>query len=124
MPEQLGIDGTLPRKPGRDGLRGQPQLARWRLRLIITVGFLLGDATQEAARPIPANFSIVDFAYDPVIPNVLGQVYATDQAAFLAGYLAAGMTETALSAPSAASTSRRSRSSWTALPGASITTMK
>ncbi len=63
--------------------------------VIITVGFLLGDATEKAAKANPDQpFSIVDFAYDPVIPNVLGQVYATDQAAFLAGYLAAGMTET------------------------------
>ncbi|MBV2359129.1 BMP family ABC transporter substrate-binding protein [Thalassococcus sp. CAU 1522] len=63
--------------------------------IIITVGFLLGDATAKAARSNPdQKFSIVDFAYDPVIPNVLGQVYATDQAAFLAGYLAAGMTKT------------------------------
>lgn len=63
--------------------------------IIVTVGFLLGDATREAALANPDQlFSIVDFAYDPVIPNVLGQVYATDQAAFLAGYLAAGMTQT------------------------------
>lgn len=62
--------------------------------LIITVGFLLGDATKKAAEANPnQKFSIVDFAYDPVIPNVVGQVYATDQAAFLAGYLAAGMTK-------------------------------
>lgn len=63
--------------------------------LIITVGFLLGEATQTAAEANPDQmFSIVDFAYDPSLANVLGQVYATDQAAFLAGYLAAGMTET------------------------------
>ena len=63
--------------------------------VIFTVGFLLGDATEKAAKSNPdQRFSIVDFAYDPVIPNVLGQVYATDEAAFLAGYLAAGMTET------------------------------
>ncbi|NNE81471.1 MAG: BMP family ABC transporter substrate-binding protein [Silicimonas sp.] len=63
--------------------------------VIITVGFLLGDATEKAAKANPDQpFSIVDFAYDPVIPNVLGQVYATNQAAFLAGYLAAGMTQT------------------------------
>ena len=63
--------------------------------IIITVGFLLGDATKKAAEANPEQmFSIVDFAYDPAIPNVLGQVYATDQAAFLAGYLAAGMTQT------------------------------
>ena len=63
--------------------------------VIVTVGFLMGDATAAAAGANPdQKFSIVDFAYDPTIPNVLGQVYATDQAAFLAGYLAAGMSET------------------------------
>ena len=62
--------------------------------IIITVGFLLGDATEKAAKANPDQpFSIVDFAYDPPLSNVLGQVYATDQAAFLAGYLAAGMTQ-------------------------------
>jgi basic membrane protein A len=63
--------------------------------LIVTVGFLLGDATKAAAEANPGQkFSIVDYAYDPVIPNVVGQVYATDEAAFLAGYLAAGVTKT------------------------------
>ncbi|QIK41493.1 BMP family lipoprotein [Pontivivens nitratireducens] len=63
--------------------------------IIITVGFLLGDATEKAAIANPDQpFSIVDFSYDPPIDNVLGQVYATDQAAFLAGYLAAGMSKT------------------------------
>jgi basic membrane protein A len=63
--------------------------------IIITVGFLLGDATKAAAEANPdQKFSIVDFAYDPPLPNVLGQVFATDQAAFLAGYLAAGVTKT------------------------------
>jgi basic membrane protein A len=63
--------------------------------IIFTIGFLLGDATQAAAEANPDQlFSIVDYAYDPPIPNVLGQIYATDEAAFLAGYLAAGMTET------------------------------
>lgn len=63
--------------------------------IIITVGFLMGDATKSAAEANPdQQFSIVDFAYDPPIDNVLGQVYATDQGAFLAGYLAAGMSET------------------------------
>lgn len=65
--------------------------------IIFTIGFLLGDATQEAAVANPDQlFSIVDYAYDPPLDNVLGQVYATDEAAFLAGYLAAGMTETGI----------------------------
>jgi basic membrane protein A and related proteins len=63
--------------------------------IIITVGFLLGDATKNAAEANPdQKFSIIDFAYDPAVPNILGQVYATDEAAFLAGYLAAGVTKT------------------------------
>jgi len=65
--------------------------------LIVTVGFLLGDATKAAAEANPdQKFSIVDFAYDPALPNVLGQVFATDQAAFLAGYLAAGVSESGI----------------------------
>ncbi len=63
--------------------------------IIVTVGFLLGDATKAAAEANPdMKFSIVDFAYDPVIPNVLGQVFATAEAAFLAGYVAASVTTT------------------------------
>ncbi len=63
--------------------------------VIVTVGFLMGDATKKSAEANPdQKFSIVDFAYDPTLPNVLGQVYATDEAAFLAGYLAAGMSKT------------------------------
>ena len=63
--------------------------------LIVTVGFLLGDATAAAAEANPdQKFSIVDFAYDPTIANVSGQVFTTDQAAFLAGYLAAGVSQT------------------------------
>ncbi len=62
--------------------------------MIITVGFLLGDATKAAAEANKdIKFSIVDFAYPDTIPNVLGQVYNTDEAAFLAGYLAAGVSK-------------------------------
>lgn len=62
--------------------------------LIITVGFLLGTATQEAAEANPDQpFEIIDFAYDPEIPNVRGAVFGTTDAAFLAGYLAAGVSE-------------------------------
>ncbi|HSJ47086.1 MAG TPA: BMP family ABC transporter substrate-binding protein [Euzebyales bacterium] len=70
--------------------------------LIVTVGFLLGEATQAAAEANPDTpFAIVDFDFfdaeateDVTIDNVRELTFATDQAAFLAGYLAAGMTET------------------------------
>jgi basic membrane protein A len=63
--------------------------------LIVTVGFLLGDATKASAKANPnLKYAIVDFAYDPALANVLGLTFSTDQAAFLAGYVAAGMSKT------------------------------
>jgi basic membrane protein A len=63
--------------------------------IIVTVGFLLGDATLAAAEANPgSNFAIVDFAYDAPPANLKGLVFNTNEAAFLAGYLAAGMTQT------------------------------
>src|SRR5262245_23068820 len=70
--------------------------------IIITVGFLLGDATADAAQANPdQKFAIVDndlfdtaTEQDRNFDNVAELVFSTDQAAFLAGYLAAGMTET------------------------------
>ena len=65
--------------------------------VIISVGFLMGDVTRTSARANPRQkYSIVDFAYDPTIPNVIGQVFATNEGGFLAGYLAAGMTRTGI----------------------------
>ena len=62
---------------------------------IVTVGFELGDATATYAAANPdVTFTIVDFAYDPEIPNVRGLIYQTDEAAFAAGYLAAGVSQT------------------------------
>lgn len=63
--------------------------------LIVTVGFLLGDATSAAATAHPdQKFVILDYAYDPVFPNVWAQVYSVNEAAFLAGYVAASATKT------------------------------
>jgi basic membrane protein A len=63
--------------------------------LIVTVGFLLGDATEQAAIANPdTDFAIVDFAYEETHENLLGLTFETDQAAFLAGYVAAAVTET------------------------------
>ena len=63
--------------------------------LIITVGFLLGAATQASAATNPDQlYTIVDFAYDPPPPNILGLVFDTKSASMLQGYLAAGMSTT------------------------------
>ena len=63
--------------------------------LTVTVGFLLGDATKAQAEANPdSHFAIVDFGYETPIANVKPIIYDTAQAAFLAGYLAAGTTKT------------------------------
>jgi len=76
--------------------------------LIIAAGFYLGgDLAKVAALYPDVKFSIVDYTYPDAfgvpegvvghaecIPNVMGQVFRTDQAAYLAGYVAAGMTKT------------------------------
>lgn len=94
--DELGIEGkVLESQAETDYAPNIQSFLDEGCNVIVTVGFLLGDATAEAANANPDTpFSIVDFAYDPTIPNVLGQVFATEQAAFLAGYLAAGMTQT------------------------------
>jgi basic membrane protein A len=62
--------------------------------VIVTVGAFMADTTQSAAQQNPEiYFVIVDHVFDPPLPNVLGVSYSADKSAFLAGYLAAGMTQ-------------------------------
>ncbi|HEX2028353.1 MAG TPA: BMP family ABC transporter substrate-binding protein, partial [Nitriliruptorales bacterium] len=69
--------------------------------IIVTVGSALEVATADAARGHPDQaFAIVDVDFrgadgeDVTYDNVRELTFATDQAAFLAGYLAAGMSKT------------------------------
>jgi basic membrane protein A and related proteins len=71
--------------------------------IIVTVGFLMGAATQSAAVASPKQkFAIVDCSYSsfclPAKPkkvnNIDQLVFNTVQDGFLGGYLAAGMTKT------------------------------
>jgi basic membrane protein A len=65
--------------------------------IITTVGFLLGDATLAAAKQNPKiDFDIVDFAYDKPPKNLKGLVFNTQEPSFLAGYLAAGTSESGI----------------------------
>ncbi|MGC9398999.1 MAG: BMP family lipoprotein [Anaerolineae bacterium] len=69
------------------------QYLRQDVDLIVTVGFLLADATAAAAEENPdMNFAIVD--NESLGENVRGLTFATDQAGFLAGYVAAAATKT------------------------------
>ncbi len=108
---QLGIDGKyLESKDQSDYAKNIQQYLGENANLIITIGFLLGVDTATAAKANPnVNFAIVDYGFPDCypgavegkdcgsstdLPNVRGLGFQTDQAAFLAGYLAAGMTKT------------------------------
>ncbi len=94
--EELGVDVQyLESQQQTDYAVNLGQFVDQGYDLIVTVGFLLGDDTAAFAEANPdINFAIVDFAYDPPMDNVLGLTFQTDEAAFLAGYAAAGMTQT------------------------------
>jgi basic membrane protein A len=63
--------------------------------IIITVGFLMGDDTESAAKAHPKqDFAIVDYTYSPAIKNIDALVFDTVQDGFLGGYLAAGYSKT------------------------------
>jgi basic membrane protein A len=63
--------------------------------IIVTVGFLMGDNTETAAKANPSQkFAIVDYTYSPAIKNIDALVFNTVQDGFLGGYLAAGMSKT------------------------------
>ena len=63
--------------------------------IIITVGFLMGTDTENAAKAHPhQDFAIVDYSYSPPIKNIDSLLYDTNQDAFLGGFLAAAMSTT------------------------------
>ena len=72
--------------------------------LIVTVGFLMDGATQVAATDNPDQlFGIVDVDFidfsdfsDITFDNVKELTYQTDEAAFLAGYVAASVSQTGI----------------------------
>ena len=94
--DELGVDGSyLESQQQTDYAPNITQYINQDTDLIVTVGFLLADDTASFAQANPdVNFAIVDFSYDPPIDNVRGLTFATDEAAFLAGYVAAAASQT------------------------------
>ncbi len=108
---QLGVSGKyLESNQQSDYAKNIQQMLSEKMDLIVTVGFLLGVDTATAAKANPnQKFAIIDYTYPDCfgtavegkdcgsstdLPNVRGLAFQTDQAAMLAGYLAAGMTKT------------------------------
>jgi basic membrane protein A len=63
--------------------------------LIVSLGTLVEEIKIAASANPEQKFMIQDFPIDPLLNNVWIQLYKTDQAAFLAGYVAASVTKTA-----------------------------
>ncbi len=93
---EYGLEGQyLESQEPADYERHLARFVQERCALIIAAGWRLYDATKQSALQNPdTRFTIVDVVYDPAIPNVVGSTFSVDEAAFLAGYLAAGMSKT------------------------------
>ncbi|MDN5852411.1 MAG: BMP family ABC transporter substrate-binding protein [Actinomycetia bacterium] len=94
--KEFGIkSAVLESNSNADFVPNISQFVQQDCNLIITVGFLLADATEQAAKANPdQKFAIVDYLYKEPIDNVKPLVFNTAEAAFKAGYVAAGMTKT------------------------------
>ncbi|WP_151526172.1 BMP family lipoprotein [Serinicoccus kebangsaanensis] len=99
--EALGIEGVeVESQADTDYATNVSNLVSQGCSITIGVGFLLEDAIQSAAEENPdTNFALIDSAFSdadfaPVeLDNAKPILFNTAEASFLAGYLAAGMTE-------------------------------
>jgi basic membrane protein A and related proteins len=94
--EDLGAEAkyieTTDAKDYEDNIR---QFAEEGYDVIVTVGFALGEATSKMADEYPdIDFIGVDQFQTEVKDNVVGLVFHEDQAGYLAGILAAELTQT------------------------------
>jgi basic membrane protein A and related proteins len=92
----LGVEiRVLESKSDADYIPNLQTLAEDGFDLIISVGFLMTEATQEAAKAFPdTRFAIVDSAFDPPIENAQGLLFKEQEAGYLVGYMAGLVTKT------------------------------
>jgi basic membrane protein A and related proteins len=93
--EQLGVDGrVLESKSDADYIPNLSELGDEGFNLIISVGFLMTEATAEAAPAYPdASFAIVDSAFDPPIDNAQGLLFKEQETGCLVGVVGALTSE-------------------------------
>jgi basic membrane protein A len=95
--KELGIsEQKAESKSDNDYPTNMTAMVQAKCNIIIPVGFKLADATEAAAKANTGiKFAIVDFnGFKAPIANVKPLVFNTAQSSFLAGYLAAGMSQT------------------------------
>jgi basic membrane protein A len=108
---QLGVEGKYLEAQDASGFAENiGKLINEKADLVVTVGFPLALDTAEAALQNPEQrFAIADYSYpdcwpgaeigtdcgsDKELPNVLGMRFSVDEAAYLAGYVSAGVSTT------------------------------
>ena len=95
--DELGLDfAYVVSEAATDYERNIENFISENYNLIITVGFLMGDATSAAAKAHPdVHFAIIDYAYESYddLPNVTSLMFAEDEVGYLAGVLAGCMTQ-------------------------------
>ncbi len=93
--KELGADiKYIETKDQKDYARNIKQFVDEKFDVIVTVGFLMGDATIEAAKANPTiKFIGVDQGQQATVANLAGLVFDEDKAGFQAGALAAGMSQ-------------------------------
>jgi basic membrane protein A len=88
---QLGVDGrVLESKSDADYIPNLSEFGDQGYDLIISVGFLMTDATTQAAKAYPnSKFAIVDSAFDPPIDNAQGLLFKEQETGCLVGVVGA-----------------------------------
>ena len=92
---ELGVETrVLESQSDADYVPNLSECATQGYNLIISVGFLMGQATEEAAGQFPdTTFAIIDFAYEAPAENLQGLVFKEQETGYLVGYLAGLVTE-------------------------------
>ncbi|MGQ7297868.1 BMP family lipoprotein [Quadrisphaera sp. KR29] len=93
---ELGVQtATTESSSNADYAPNIASLVQQNCNLVVAVGFLLADATGQAADANKdTQFALVDSQVDPARDNVKPLLFDTAQAAYLAGYVAAGTSQT------------------------------
>jgi len=112
--KDLGVEAKfIESKQPTDYEKNIDQFATEKYDVVISVGFLMGDATAAKAKQYPnLKFGIVDYSYFPTkgdkycpdtvkdcyadggLKNVTSLMFQEDEVGFLAGVVAGGMTKT------------------------------
>jgi basic membrane protein A len=93
--DELGVEGrVLESKSDADYIPNLSELGEEGFDLIVSVGFLMTDATAQAAPEFSdSSFAIVDSAFDPPIENATGLLFKEQEAGCLVGVVGALMSE-------------------------------